>query len=81
MPKLKTKDIEYVAYEKKCINFNGEFSCPSCRTILYPVCINLGMIRNKRFYCYRGFPENCQEYGCPKYIYVDWKELTLGVVT
>jgi hypothetical protein len=71
---LGLKDIQWCAFEKKCINFNEEFNCPSCKMLLVPVCVNLGMVGEK-FYCSRNFPENCSEYGCPKYVYVYWKEL------
>jgi hypothetical protein len=70
------KDIEFVAFEKRCINFDGEFPCPRCGAMLYPVCVNLGMIRDK-FYCSaQYFDRDCGERGCPKYMYVDWRELT-----
>jgi hypothetical protein len=72
--RLGLKDIEWCAFERKCINFNDEFNCPSCGKLLVPVCVNLGMIGEK-FYCGRNFPEDCSKYGCPKYNFVYWREL------
>jgi hypothetical protein len=73
MEKLKLKDIEFVI-EKKCINFNEEFRCPNCKALLIPICINLGMVKDK-FYCNHNFPDDCTKFGCPKYSYMNWKEL------
>jgi hypothetical protein len=72
---LTTRNVEFVTFTKKCINLNEEFKCPRCKTPLFPVCVNLGMLENKRFYCGHDFPEDCSAFGCPKYIYVAWKEL------
>jgi len=72
--RLVLKDVHWCAFKRKCINFDGEFKCPSCGRLLVPVCVNLGMVGEK-FYCSRNFPENCSEYGCPKYNYVHWQEL------
>jgi hypothetical protein len=72
--RLRLKNIEWCAFERKCINFNDEFNCPSCRKLLVPVCVNLGMVGDK-FYCVRNSPEDCSQYGCPAYRYVYWREL------
>lgn len=73
---VKTKEV-WEAVEKGCINFNNEFRCPNCGKLLVPVCVNLGVVRvgnKEKLYCARGFPDDCTQYGCPKYIFVDWLE-------
>ena len=77
MVKMITKSVGEVT--GKCIDFDKEFKCPSCRKLLVPVCVNLGTVRPKgakddRLYCSRDFPEDCSQYGCPKYMYVGWLE-------
>jgi len=75
-----TRNIEQVAFDKKCIDFDGEFRCPECKVLLVPVCVNLGMCRSKdegQFYCSgRRFGLSCSE---PEYkivrSYVYWEEL------
>jgi len=71
-----TKDIEYVAFEKKCIDFNKEFYCPHCNKRIFLVCVNLGMFADGSFYCVgHNFPEDCSSFGCPKYGYSGWESL------
>jgi hypothetical protein len=72
--RVRKEDIEFVAFKKDCIDFNGEFNCPKCKALLIPVCVNLGMADGK-FYCVRNFPDDCSKFGCPKLIYVYWEEL------
>lgn len=70
-----TKRVDEVA--GKCIDFNGEFRCPGCRILLVPACVNLGKVKvgkEEKLYCSREFPQDCSEYGCPKYSYVGWLE-------
>lgn len=81
MKTLVTRDIEFVAFEKQCVNFNDEFLCPHCGKRVFRVCVNLGMMRDKEtrknvLYCTgHGFPEDCSAFGCPKYGYNAWPEL------
>ncbi|MEM2618665.1 MAG: hypothetical protein QW356_04175 [Candidatus Hadarchaeales archaeon] len=66
---MKTKRVEEVV--GKCIDFDKEFECPNCNTLLVPVCINLGTIggrKDDKLYCSRNFPVDCS----PKYTYVGW---------
>jgi len=73
---METRNIEQVAFDKKCIDFDGEFQCPECKVLLVPICVNLGMVEEK-FYCSgRRFGLSCSE---PEYKivrkYVYWEEL------
>jgi len=73
--KLKTKEVHEVI--GKCIDFGREFNCPECHRLLVPVCVNLGTIRrgeDDKLYCTHNFPEDCSQYGCPRYIFVSWLE-------
>lgn len=70
-----TKKVSEV--DGKCINFNDEFRCPGCRKLLVPVCVNLGAVKvgeEQKLYCGHNFPEDCSQFGCPKYSYVGWLE-------
>jgi len=52
-----TKDIEYVAFEKKCIDFNKEFYCPHCNKRIFLVCVNLRHVcRWKFLLCWTQLP-------------------------
>ncbi|MEM2582248.1 MAG: hypothetical protein QXD09_05535 [Candidatus Caldarchaeum sp.] len=77
---VKTKDVEWCAFERRCIDFDREFHCPCCGKLLVPVCVNLGLIKLKgeeecKLYCNRNFPDDCSQYGCPKYNHVYWEQL------
>lgn len=63
------------ACQKKCVDWNGEFRCPSCGKLLVPICVNLGVFADNKLYCGRDFPDDCSKFGCPKYCYVYWSEL------